>query len=679
MPIVKIVLGGIAGLGLGAVVVYLITGENFGGLLPGGNEQPKQQPIARVPISRPVTPKPIETKPYTPPALVPPSAPVTPFPSEPPPEASPGISSPPPTAPIETTPATSTPTTSTPMPPATPGNGGNSTNSTPASPPPTTAPAPTAPQNGRQQPPPTAEQQKMLAELQTIYKAEFERGTKPDGRVEFIAFLRKTARELKTEPVAQFVLWRQAYDVSLGQSDFASAADAIDELEVLFDVDGFRLRQHLLTQASQAAKRPDERAPLIPFALDLADYAIRAQKIEELTKLANIADSLARTADKDTRSQVTAKAAELRRAATDFAQVAAARTKLAQEPANPAASLIDGRFRCFVAGQWKVGLPLLAHSDHAALSAAAKQDLAGTTESIKAVQLGDAWFDLAAADPAMAGAYHRAGYWYRQAAETAQGLEKVKIDKRLEQIAVLNLPPQPAEDVAAPTLPTARALLTRAKTFERSDLLTAMTQETIRTQGWTISRGYIHVVSSAEYARIQSPVNPAGEYQTVLRVRRMSSSSQSRAGIFVVGLPHPRSQFLVVLDHPIPGRGMASFLTLGGLKRPEDNPTLKVQSGPTQLLQLGREQTLHCSVSMNEIKVTLDGQPLMEYRGDMSKLSVPREWAVPDARSLFLGSHQGSFSIAAWLLGPLRDAGGKDLPLDLPPSAMSPVPFIPQP
>ena len=64
--------------------------------------------------------------------------------------------------------------------------------------------------------------------------------------------LHKTARELKTEPVAQFVLWRQSYDVAIGLSDFISAADAIDELEQLFDVDGFRLRLHLLTRLELA-------------------------------------------------------------------------------------------------------------------------------------------------------------------------------------------------------------------------------------------------------------------------------------------------------------------------------------------------------------------------------------------------------------------------------------------
>ena len=118
----------------------------------------------------------------------------------------------------------------------------------------------------------------------------------------------------------------------------------------------------------------------------------------------------------------------------------------------------------------------------------------------------------------------------------------------------------------------------------------------------------------------------------MIRVRR-TSSSQSRAGIFVVGLPHPRSQFLLVLDHPIvgpSGNGMASFLTLGGLKRPEDNPTLKMQ-GPAQLLQYGREHLLHCTVAVNEIRVTLDAQTLIEYRGEKAVFPSTAGSSVPCA------------------------------------------------
>ncbi|HZN34853.1 MAG TPA: hypothetical protein VFB80_13585, partial [Pirellulaceae bacterium] len=668
---VKIILGGILGLFLGNIVVYFLTGDDFTGILPSRKPPLQNQPVA----SRPVQPQaPRTNTSFNSPTPTQPAAPIpaTPTPAEnnlvpPPAPTSGGFNEP--TLPANAaepvgppqTPASILATPSAPKTPvATPAA------AAPTSPPPAVPAAPA----GKQQPPKPDQQQKMLAELQTIYKAEFDRAARPDGRAGFVAFLRKTARELKTEPLAQFVLLRQAYDAAIGQQDFLSAADTIDDLEKVFEMDGFRLRQHLLTEASQAAKKPEERTLLIPFALDLADFAARAQRMEELPKLANIADSLARTtADKDLKAQVTARAIELRKAAADFAQVAAARKRLAEDPANPAASLIDGKFRCFLSGEWAAGLKLLAQCDHAALAAAAKLDLAGPSEAVKPAQIGDAWFDLGTADPALTLALVRAAHWYRQSAASAQGLEKVKLDKRLEEIAAKNLPAPSAADAAAPQLPSARSMLARSKTFERVDLLAALNDQTIRTSGWTVNPGYAHV-SSADFARLQAPTSPTGEYQVGLRLRRTSSSS-SQNGMFVIGLPHARSQFLLVLDFPIPGQGYASFLTLSNAKRPEDNPTFQLQAGQTHRLTTSREYFVACTVAPNQIQVLLDGESLINYQGDMNRLTMPREWSVPDARSLFLGSHQGSFSIYSWVMAPLRDASGNELPLETAPSSRS--------
>ena len=183
-------------------------------------------------------------------------------------------------------------------------------------------------------------------------------------------------------------------------------------------------------------------------------------------------------------------------------------------------------------------------------------------------------------------------------------------------------------------------MLTRSKSFERTDLLAALTDQTVRTAGWTVRPpNYAHVTYT-DFARLQAPANPTGEYQMALRLRRTSSST-SQPGMFVVGLPHARSQFLLVLDQPLPGQGFASYLTLSNVKRPEDNPTFQLQAGLTQRLTTGREWSLTCSVAPNQIRVLLDGQPLIDYQGDMNRLTMPKEWSVPDGRSLFLGARPG--------------------------------------
>jgi hypothetical protein len=421
---------------------------------------------------------------------------------------------------------------------------------------------------------------------------------------------------------------------------------------------------HLLTEASRAAKGPEDRLPLIHFALDLADYAQATQMIEDLPKLANMAESLARSINnKELKVQVMSRATELQKAADDFGPVSSARRRLAEDPANPAASLIDGKYRALVEGDWPAGLKLLAQSDHAALSAAARQDLAGPSDNVKAAAIGDLWFDIAAADPALSGAYARAQHWYKQAAAAADGLEKVRLEKRLEQIAAMNLPSrltEPPSD-SSTTLASARYLLTRQKAFEPTNLLSVITPQTVRTAGWNIYPDMLRVDNDSTWARLQSPVNPTGEYQMALRVRRYTTTPTS--GMFVIGLPHPRSQFLMVIDYPVAGRRFASFVTLSSYKRFEDNPTLQVTENALPRLGMAQQHIVICAVKHNEVVVLLDGQKLAQYRGDMSKLTMPKEWAVPDPRSMFLGAHQGGFYIHGWGIAPLHAKDGTELPL----------------
>jgi hypothetical protein len=526
-------------------------------------------------------------------------------------------------------------------------------------PPLNTAPLPGIPPDGilprGKLPQPSAkERQKMLAGLQSIYKAEFDRGNKPEGRGAFVAFLIETARKLQAEPTAQFVLFREAYDRAIKQDDFVAAADAIDELERTFDVDGFRSRLHLLNEAVRGARSPDERQPLVQFALDMADYAQATQRIEDLPKLAITAEAATRATSKEMRAKVAARCQELKRIADDFAHVTAARQRLEQDPADAAASLIDGKYRCFALGDWPAGLKLLAQSNHTALAAAARQDLAGPSDGVKPAAIGDLWFEIGATELTISGAYARAQHWYAQAALFAVGLEKVKIEKRSEQIAAMNLPARLFESNGAePQLPRARLMLTQQKPIERTEISALLTNDTPHTAGWTVTPGFARSDGKATWARLQSPVSPAGEYQTALRITRSRTLNDSTFGPFVIGLPSLRSSLLVVIDYPIAGSSYASFLALSGYKRLEENPTFRLTGDPAPRLKSDRTQLLVCSVKANEILVQLDNDTLIEYRGDMMRLAMPSEWAFGNSRTMFIGSHQGGFYVNGWNMAPL--------------------------
>jgi hypothetical protein len=642
----KVIVGGLIGLVLGYFVVYFITGNDMAGVLPGSKKQ-VEEPIAAAPIpeepgpparSPPVSP----TKP-----LRPPPSPVSSIPPKKSPEiAVPVFEAPPPATPTPQPAPALTPMPSTPEP-------------SPAAP----AAPPAAPAKKTKHPvPPITEQQKTLSELQSLYKLEFERGNKPEGRVAMIGFLVKTAHKLASDPTAQFVLLRDAYQRAIGLDDLVTAAELIDELELNFEVDGYLIRMQLLTEASKAARGPEDRLPLIQFALDMADYAQSTSRIEDLTKFANMIDSLVRPlAAKDLKTQATTRAVELRKITEDFGPVVVARRRLETEPTNAAASLIDGKYRCFVLGDWNDGLKRLARCDHAALADAAKKDIAGPSAEVKGTAIGDLWFGLATADPGLQGAFARAAWWYQQSVSAADGLEKVKLERRLEQISAMRLPArltQPQD--ATPSLASARYMLTRVKSLEPTNILAGDLSGAWRTPGWTVRPGLLQLDKDAAFARLQSPVTPTGEYQVALVVRRYQVSPG--VGMFVIGLPHLGSQFLAVIDYPLPNQRYASFLNISGVRRVEDNPTFKVTDTPSPRLRI-EQHTIVCAVKLDEIDVLYDGQPLIEYRGDLTRLSLTKEWTVPDGRALFIGANQGGFYVDGWSVSPLRKADGSELPL----------------
>jgi len=117
---------------------------------------------------------------------------------------------------------------------------------------------------------------------------------------------------------------------------------------------------------------------------------------------------------------------------------------LETEPDNAEAHLAVGRWYCCFKGDWEKGLPHLAKGSDAALTAVARRELNAPPTGPKDQEaLADAWWDLAerregAEKEAL---LLRAGTWYQQAAkEVGGGLARVKLDKRLAEIAKIERP-----------------------------------------------------------------------------------------------------------------------------------------------------------------------------------------------------------------------------------------------
>jgi hypothetical protein len=641
LGLLKVVMGGLGGLSIAVLGVWIFFRADPLGLFPPPKAVAANRPI----VSTPTKPKPTAV-PEQPGAGTPGEQPAKPVAKPESPEASPP--EPPDATPRQPQPAAE------PMPSPRPLPG---VEEPPISPLP--ADPPEAEQ--RRESPSNDEQLAKVAELKELYKAEFDAGAKPAGREEFVEFLLATTDRLKSDPVARFVLLREAYTKLILAKEFETAAEVIDRLDAEFLMDPFKLRLHLLTEASPAAKQPADRLAIVNCASELVEQAIARQRIDEADKLVRIAEGQAKSLnDTKLRARMTALRVEVEKLAETWAPVARARQALSANPDDDAAALVDGKYRCLIEGDWKAGLPLLAKCGDQSLAAAAAQDLAGVTPELTAGAIADQWFEIARSDKSLENFYARARHWYKQA-PAAQDVAQARIQQRIEQIEALELPAWLMEDKAASAsdlLPSFAASYSGTKTFEAVDLIQHVQRQDLAASPWGATEATppeLYSDDDSPLARLPVRYPTPREYQLTIRVRRTVEfrfgpprPQERAAGPFVVGLVGPKSPFMACIDLPAMG-DFATFLSVADAKTPADNPTYRKLS----IAGLRGEATIVCQVRRKSVSIAINGDEVCRFDGDLARLALPREWSVGDPKALFIGSHQCGYSVSGWKLEPL--------------------------
>lgn len=648
LGLVKIVLGGLGGLSIAVLGVWIFArSDPFGLFAPSPVTTMAAKPKQTNPAALSPTPavKPDQVKSTAPVKPVPKTASPTNTPAE-------GTSQPGSTTPTPATPAAETKAPPEPLAATVPVSIEPPENPTVPLP----MPAPAA--NTRHPAPTSEEQQAKLAELKEVYKADFDKGLKPAGREEYIEFLLGTSAKLQSDPTARFVLLREAYQRLTSAKEFATAAEIVDRLEQEFEMDPFKPRLHLLTEASAAARLPADRLAIVLCAAELVDQAIARQRIGEADKLVRMAEGQAKTlSDGKLRARMTALKLQVEKLADDWGPVERARAKLVTNPSDAEAALIDGRYRCLAEGDWKAGMALLALSSDQALATAARQDQAGPGDDITAAILADNWYELAQSDNSLKGFYARARHWYKQVMNTVEGLDQQRIQQRIKEIEALNLPQRLLEEnpaAADAPLPSFYASYVRTQTFEPVDLMKFVTQQELRAAAWYAENANtLASQSDGSFARIPAHYAPPREYQVTIHVVRNSQSDQPaevmNEGAFVAGLVGPKSQFIVAIDVPAGGE-FASFISVAGGAGTQNPAATK--AGPRQLPP-NRSSVIVCEVRRRSVTVRVNDAEVCRYEGDMSNLALPKEWSVSDPRAPFIGSQNCRYLVSSWVIRPL--------------------------
>ena len=163
-----------------------------------------------------------------------------------------------------------------------------------------------------------------------------------------------------------------------------------------------------------------------------------------------------------------------------------------------------------------------------------------------------------------------------------------------------------------------------ARLSREFDVLPLMDAERDALKGiWGINKQTL--LSPEAWGRIYLPTVVPEEY-TVSATVELPASNQGNFDI-CVGLVAGTSVFQFVSGH-----GGAGLDAIDG-RRFNDGETRSAS-----LLKPGIPARIDCTVTKSGVRAEVDGKTVVDWRGDVRRLSIPGEWAMADSRRLFLGS-----------------------------------------
>jgi hypothetical protein len=313
-------------------------------------------------------------------------------------------------------------------------------------------------------PPEAREQENALAVIRSVFRADYDKArTDALARRALAATLLDQGRRTTDDGVLRFVALRQACELASEAGLFGMALRAVDELARSHAVDALTLKTAVLVRADRTPMSKDSSRSLAQAALELVTEALSADDHATARRLATAALGLGRTSGlRSLVARAEAQRGQVERLAKEFERVKWALAALQRDPADPAANLAAGRFRCLTQERWRAALPLLARGGDPVWKAVAILDLANPEAAARHEALGDAWWERASSEKGEGRLplLRRAYYWYRQALPELAAAERQRVAERVAaaidevpylivgQIRLLQGPAAPASAVA---------------------------------------------------------------------------------------------------------------------------------------------------------------------------------------------------------------------------------------
>ncbi|HVE39598.1 MAG TPA: protein kinase [Planctomycetota bacterium] len=272
--------------------------------------------------------------------------------------------------------------------------------------------------------------------IRDAFKGDYARKAPSDLQA-FAKKLQSEAAKPQKEAALQYALLAETRDVAAQAGEIGIAMTAIEELDRTFAIDALTMKTETLATTMKYAKTPDTArgvaeayGPVIEQSVDRDDYDLAlllCPKAETAAKNSQSSSLLAK---------VQLRTKEITALRDEYRNLKAALKTIQDTPADPAANLAVGLYRCFAKGDWLHGAALLAKGSDPAISALGQKEMAPPAETQAQVALADAWRE---AGEKRLGTLKtrlltRALHWYEKALPDIPGLLRVKVEGYIETI-----------------------------------------------------------------------------------------------------------------------------------------------------------------------------------------------------------------------------------------------------
>jgi hypothetical protein len=292
-------------------------------------------------------------------------------------------------------------------------------------------------------------QKEKLELIRDVFKQDYDKAKAMQHFAELARMLLQEGEQTLEDPIGRFCLFSEARDIASGAGDVDTAMIAIGRLSRYYDIDQWTLKLGVVESALKEARGSAEVEPLVRKSFEVIDGAMSADRYDAAEKIGSmLAGAMRRIRDVNLKKEVVARRKDIDEFKVEYGKAEQALAKLKMEETDTEASLVAGRFVCFLKGDWKIGLPLLAAGSDIDLAALAKADLAAPTDSAERLLVADGWWKIADQKEGLAqqNIYQHAASWVRQV--RLQGIAKIRWEKRLTRVFGQTIPTRPEAPVA---------------------------------------------------------------------------------------------------------------------------------------------------------------------------------------------------------------------------------------